>query len=72
MARISRARVAAVVAIPVLAGAFTIGTAGTALAADQTVSVPGTPATNPCSVTLHESFGLNQTPTFSESGTCTL
>lgn len=72
MAKILRPRLAAVVAVPVLASFITVGAAGVASAADQTVTVPGTPATNPCSVTIHESVGLNQTPGFSESGTCNL
>lgn len=72
MVRIVRPRLAAAVTVPVLAAIFTVGTAGIASASDVTVGVPGTPVTAPCAITVHESLGLNQTPTLSESGTCNL
>ena len=72
MARVRRPRVTAIVAVPVLASALVVGTAGIASAATQTVSVPGTPATAPCTVSVSEQFALGSAPGFSESGTCKL
>ena len=76
MARISRRRLMAVVAVPVLASGLGVGLTsafGSAVgtgALSQTVGVPGTPVTAPCSVTVTENVTLGQQPGFSESGTC--
>ena len=81
MARISRRRLVGFVAVPVLASGLTAGLSTLALsgaagtsALSQTVTLPGTPVSSPCSVTFSESINTKAIPPASatETGTCAI